>query len=331
MTRKQEFEKLVKGERMQKTLFSPILMHFAARHIGKTYGAFASDHNVLVEANCKVLEDFDMDMVSLISDPYREASAFGAEIRFMDEEVPRCLTQVIQDDEDIEKLEIPDVYAHERTRDRILGAEAYTSILKGKVPVIGWIEGPLAEACNLMGITEMLMHLMMNEDASEQLLDKCLAMGKSFAKAQIEAGCHIIGMGDAVCSQIDADTYNRFVKDRHAEIIRYIHNLGARVKLHICGNITHLLPSLKDIHADIVDLDWQVDMAAAREVLGAQTILCGNINPVVIQDRSPDEVFVLTKKLVEQQKGQRFILSGGCEITVNTPPANLLAMRKASL
>ncbi len=330
MTKKQLFDSLVRGEQQHTTPFSPILMHFAARHIGKTYGAFASDHNVLVEANIKAMEDFDMDMVSLISDPYREASAFGAEIEFRDEEVPRCLTQVIKKAEEIEKLVIPDVYTSKRTLDRIQGAEAYSRILKGKVPVIGWIEGPLAEACNLMGITEMLMHLMMDEQSSEMLLDKCLEMGKSFAKAQIDAGCHIIVMGDAVCSQIDSVTYDRFVRERHTEIIQHIHDLGGLVKLHVCGNITHLLPSLKAINADIVDIDWQVDLDNARKKLGPGTILCGNINPVVIQDKSAEEVYALSKDLVEKQKGQRYILSGGCEVTVNTPAENLLAMRKAS-
>jgi hypothetical protein len=32
---------------------------------------------------------------------------------------------------------------------------------------------------------------------------------KNFAKAQIEAGCDLIGIGDAICSQIDSDTYDR--------------------------------------------------------------------------------------------------------------------------
>jgi len=49
MTKMQLFERLRKGENSGKTLFSPILMHFAARHIGKTYGEFASDHKVLYE------------------------------------------------------------------------------------------------------------------------------------------------------------------------------------------------------------------------------------------------------------------------------------------
>jgi MtaA/CmuA family methyltransferase len=330
MTKMQLFERLRKGEPTSITPFSPILMHFAARHIGKTYGEFAADHKVLVEANLKALEDFDIDMVSLISDPYRETAAFGAGIEFIPEGVPRCLNNVIQTAADIEKLQIPDVYQHERTLDRIRGAEAYRRALNDEVPVIGWIEGPLAEACDLAGVSEMLMMLMMDPDASELLMDKCVEMAKNFARAQLEAGCHIIGMGDAVCSQIDSGTYESYVRDRHKEIIEYIHRLGGLVKLHICGNITHLLPAIHEVNADIVDLDWQVDFSEARSILGNETILCGNINPVTIQDLPAEKVFEQCRDLVLNQKDQRFILSAGCEITVNTPAENLMAMRNAS-
>ncbi len=59
----------------------PILMQFAAEWIGSNYGAFASDFRVLVEANCRCAAEFGFDQLSAISDPYRETSAFGAEIQ----------------------------------------------------------------------------------------------------------------------------------------------------------------------------------------------------------------------------------------------------------
>jgi len=85
---------------------------------------------------------------------------------------------------------------------------------------------PLAEACDLAGVENMMLQLMIDPDFVNRLMDKCMITAKAFAKAQIEAGCEIIGMGDAVCSQIDLDTYNFFVRDRHQEKIDYIHGTG---------------------------------------------------------------------------------------------------------
>lgn len=315
---------------MPYTLFRPILMHFAARYSGNTYAELASDHRVLVDANIRCMENFELDMVGLISDPYRETSAFGAKLEYIAEGVPKCLDTIVKSIEDVRALKNPDVYKAERTLDRIKGAERYQLLLKGEVPVIGWVEGPLAEACDLAGISEMLMYLMMDVDFCNLLMDKCVVTAKAFAKAQIEAGCQIIGMGDAICSQIDRTTYDTFVKNRHREIVDYIHEQGAKVKLHICGDINHLLPSIKEINPDIIDLDWQVDLEEAYRLFGDAIIRCGNINPVDIQDKTAEELYRISKAIVMQEQGRPFILSGGCEITVNTPHANLKAMRAAS-
>jgi MtaA/CmuA family methyltransferase len=331
MTKKLLYKSLLKGEKpADRVFFRPILMHFAARFNNTTYGQFASDYKTLVESNIRAMEYFDTDMVSLISDPYRETSAFGARIEYVDEGVPRCLNHVVDSLNDVRNLPDPDVYKCERTLDRIKGAEYFQQLLKGTVPVSGWVEGPLAEACDLAGVNEMLIWLMTDPDLVNLLMDKCMITAKKFAKAQVDAGCDLIGIGDAICSQIDPFTYDQFVKQRHAELISFIHECGASVKLHICGDTSHLLESYRALNADIIDLDWQVDIGHAREILGPGVVIGGNINPVLVQNNSENEVFALSKGLVDRYKDQKYLLAAGCEITVLTPHENLMAMRKAS-
>jgi MtaA/CmuA family methyltransferase len=332
MDKQQLFQDLLKGKReKERIFFRPILMHFAARFNNTTYGKFASDYKTLVESNIRAMEFFDTDMVSLISDPFRETAAFGARVVYIDEGVPRCLDHIINTYEDVKNLKKPDVYKCERTFDRIKGAEYYQQLLRGSVPVSGWIEGPLAEACDLTGVSEMFLKLMTDPDFSNLLMDKCMITAREFAKAQIEAGCDLIGMGDSICSQIDKDTYDQYVKQKHIELIAFIHDCGAAVKLHICGDITHLLESLRELNTDIIDIDWQVDLDLARQILGNEVVLGGNINPVLIQDKSEDEVYTLSKALVDKYGDQKYLHAAGCEITVLTPHQNLMAMRKASL
>ena len=314
------------------TPFYPILMHFAARYSGYTYGEFASDFKALVESNLRCREAFGMDAVGLISDPYRETAAFGAKVSFPDEQVPRCMETLVNSIEDIALLKNPDVYKKERTLDRIKAGEALRKQVGPDVPVIGWVEGPLAESCDLAGVNEVLLKIFMEPDFVKRLTEKIMPTAKDFARAQVEAGCDIIGVGDAICSQIDVENYREFVKEKHQELFEYIHSLGAKVKLHICGNITHLLDDIREVKPDIVDLDWMVDMDHARDKLGGDIIRCGNLDPVsVIQDLSPQEIGDETKQLCQNEEGRPFIFSGGCEITVNTPVENLKAMRLASL
>jgi MtaA/CmuA family methyltransferase len=332
MTKKQRLEELfLTGKNKDGFLFRPILMHFAARYIGKSYREFASDHKVLVEANLRCLEDFDIDAVGLISDPYRETSAFGARVTFPEEGVPQCLEPLVNTYDDVKDLKNPDVHKSERTLDRINGAKLLAREVGGNVPIIGWVEGPLAEACDLASVNEMLLKLMIEPDFVKLVTDKALVTAKDFAKAQIEAGCDIIGIGDAICSQISSEDYREFIKEKHHELISYIQSLGARVKLHICGNITHLLSDIREVGPDIVDLDSMVDMDEAHQLLGGEIVRCGNLNPVsVIQQKTPEEISREVKALCDKEKERKFILSGGCEITVQTPPENLMAMRRAS-
>jgi uroporphyrinogen-III decarboxylase len=97
MTKTQLFDLLCKGKNPNgRVLFRPILMHFAARFSGKTYGEFASNYKTLVDSNIRAMDHFDLDMVGLISDPYRETSAFGAKVTFPDEAVPVCKEIIIK-------------------------------------------------------------------------------------------------------------------------------------------------------------------------------------------------------------------------------------------
>ena len=331
MNKREQFDNLMRHKHAEEGYiqFSPLLMHFAARFAGKTYAEFASDQRVLVEANLKCLDYFDLDSVGLISDPYRETSAFGARIEYVTEGVPRCAEPIISTIDDVNALKNPDLHTTGRTLDRIIATRGLYKATGGRVSIIGWIEGPLAEACNLTGVSEMLLQLMIDPDFTRKLLEKTTITAKEFAKAQIEEGCNIIGMGDAICSQISSDDYKTYVKHLHIEIIDYIHSLGANVKLHICGDIRHLLSDIKDISPDIVDVDWMVDMDMAHDILGENILRCGNIDPVFIQNNDKMVITEKVRQLIEKEKGRGFILSGGCEITVDTPHVNLLAMRNA--
>lgn len=332
MTRSAEIIRNIKEKSERGTpFFRPILMQFAAHQIGKTYREFYLDHKTLVAANLACLEKFGMDAVGLISDPAREAEAFGARFKYPEEGVPHCIDYPLKTIDDVQSLENPDVLAAERTRDRIAGAALFRERLGDEVPIIGWIEGPLAEACDLVGVADMLLKLVLEPEFCRRLLAKMMPTAKAFAQAQIEAGCDIIGMGDAICSQISPQMYVQYVQNLHREIIDFIHDQGALVKVHICGSISHLLPYLREVNPDIVDVDWMVDMDEAYEILGPDIIRAGNLDPVsVVEQRSAKEVYDRTAELVERERGRPFILSAGCEITPLTPPENLRAMREAA-
>lgn len=310
--------------------FHPILMMNAAHHFGKTYSEFMLDHRILVDANMKCLEMYGHDAVSVISDPYRETSAFGAKITFDGNNSPKA-EKIIFNAEDVDRLVNPDVYKCERTLDRINGVKYFRELLGDKFPVIGWLEGPLAEAADLCGVSEALMNMMIEPEMLKSLMQKCLVTAKDFALAQIEAGANIIGVGDAVCSQISEDMYDEFCFHLHKELFEFIHEKGAIIKLHICGNITHLLPSLSKIDIDILDIDWMVDPVTAHDIMGKEVMICGNIDPVsVILNGDKKMIKEAYDRIYESIPRENWIMMAGCEIPTATPVENVAYMRELS-
>lgn len=311
--------------------FHPILMMHAATLYGKTYTEFMQDYRILVESNMELLEMYDHDAVSVISDPYREASAFGAKITFDGDSSPKA-DKLITCMEDVEKLEIPDVYACERTLDRINAVKLFREKLGNPFPVIGWIEGPIAEAADLCGVSETMMNMVMEPDMVKALMQKCLQMGKKFALAQIEAGANIIGVGDALCSQISEEMYDEFLLPLHKELFAFIHQHGAVVKLHICGNTTHILPSVALTDVDIVDIDWMVDIAEAHRILGDEIVVCGNLDPVsVVMDGTTEFINNKYEEVKSVIPRENWIMMAGCEIPRSTPIGNMKYLREISM
>ena len=311
--------------------FHPILMMYASKNFGKTYTDFMTDYRVLVEANMRCLEMHDHDAVSVISDPYRETSAFGAKITFNGDQSPKA-EKLINCPADVTKLINPDVFACERTLDRIKGVAYYRELLGKNFPIIGWIEGPLAETADLSGVSETMMNMFMEPEMVKDIEKICLITAKDFATAQINAGANIMGVGDAVCSQISLELYDEFCLPLHKELFEFIRSQGALVKLHICGNITHLLPSLSKLEIDILDIDWMVDITEAHKIMGPEVMICGNLDPVsVIMEGS--EKLIKEKYLETESKITRenWIMMGGCEIPPSTPVENMNFLRKISL
>lgn len=330
MNAKDRLIALKNGDRRAGCLFFPVVMHFAARIAGQRYGEFASDYRQMVRANIACVEQFGMDYVTVMSDPYRETSAFGGIVSYPEDAVPRCTTQVINTIEELDLLRVPQLDA-ERIQNCLESVREYKRQLGETVPVVGWVEGPLAEACDIIGMEQMMLNTCIQPEFAELLMRKCVDFAKQFAGAQIAAGADIIGIGEAVCSQISADQYAEMVFSLDKELIDFIHSRGALVKLHICGNITHLLPLIREAGPDIVDIDSMVDMEEAFRLLGDQIIRCGNIDPVkMAREMNPEQLYDLSKELIRRELGRPFILSAGCEIPVGTPMANVLAMKRAA-
>jgi MtaA/CmuA family methyltransferase len=306
-----------------------IFMTMAAHFIGQPLSVYYQDHRVLVAANMAVLEEFDLDIVQAISDPYRETADFGAEIEFPDDDLPLCRQPLLGDRDEIDRLNAPEPSEGRRMTDRLDAIRAFRDQVGGQVPIMGWVEGALAQAANLRGVMDLMKDLVRDPGWAEELLEICVELEITFAQAQIEAGADIIGLGDAVSSLISPEMYRRFALPYEQRIFTAVHEMGALGRLHICGNTTHILDGMVWSGADIIDLDWMVDMRSAAERYGDKVSFCGNFDPVTVMlQGTPEQVYYAAQTCM-RDGGPRSFSAAGCEIPDGTRPANLCAQSQA--
>lgn len=304
---------------------TPILMQYAAEFIGTDYARFASDYRVLVKANEECAEAFGFDQLSCISDPYRETHGFGSRIEYVPDGPPRS-THPLQDTKDLSVLLTPNPLLSERMKDRVDAAKLFKKRSGSEYSILGWIEGPAAEAADLRTPMNFLMDALDDETFACELMDLCVDVGIAFARAQVEAGVDTIGIGDAIASQLSPGLYERLVQPRQKRLVKAVQGMGAYAKLHICGNIAHLLPGIADLEVDILDVDHMVSLSAVRKTVGDRVAIAGNIDPVGAVQRGTPKSIMAAIRRAYAEAGTPYIVNAGCEIPAGTPPANLKAL-----
>lgn len=309
--------------------FMPIFMRFCARHTGTKYRDFILDPEEHCRSNITCASDFASDWVNVMSDPYGELEAYGAKIEYPEDSLPLDKIILYQDVKDLAKLPLLDIEAHSRLRGRLQELQIFRRELGDTQIICGWVEGPLAEYCDLRSLANACFDLYDHPDEMQAAMEIIHANAVNFATLQIEAGANMVGIGDSACSQIGPDFYRKYALPYEKKLVQHIHSLGALAKLHICGNTSEILPDMVSTGADIVDIDHLVpDMSPARELLAPNQALCGNLDPVsIMQDGNVEQIIAAAEK-AWQQAGGRLIFSGGCEITPDTPPENLHALAK---
>ena len=328
MTPYERVYKRLKGEPVDKIPNLNIIMTFAAKYIDVPYSKYVTDYKYLVEGNIKCCEEFDIDMVSAISDPCREGHDMGAEINIPYNGVPSFKGSLIDDYSKLNDLKVIEPSKGKRMNDRLKSIELFKKEVGGTYPILGWVEGAFAEACDLRGMNETMLDIYENTNELLELLDICTEQAILFAEEQIRAGADFIGIGDAAASLIGPSNYRKFALPYEKRIIKAIHDLDAQVKLHICGNINTLLEILPETNAEIIDLDWMVDFEKAVKVFKGKASANGNFDPVgILMQGTPQKVTESVKECIDKGDETTFI-AAGCEVPAGTPYENMYAVNK---
>ncbi|BCJ86888.1 uroporphyrinogen decarboxylase [Effusibacillus dendaii] len=277
---------------------------------------------VCAEVTLLPIQQLNVDAAILFSDIMIPVKAMGVDVDIKGGYGP-VIANPIQHTSDVEKLRDIDPEGDlPKTLEtiRILRREL-------NVPLIGFAGAPFTLASYMIEggpsknyhKTKQMMYAA--PDVWNALMDKLGRMIVTYMKGQVAAGAQAIQVFDSWIGSLSPIDYRQYVWPTMRRIFEELRGIGAPV-IYFGINTGELLSVWKELPIDVIGVDWRVPLDAARNRVGFDFALQGNLDPAVLM--APQQVVEQKAKEVldlgMQQAGYIFNLGHGVfpEVKVET-------------
>jgi MtaA/CmuA family methyltransferase len=258
-------------------------------------------------------------------DLYVEAEALGAEIDYRRNahyEFPTIKRAVFQSAKEIQ-IEGLDLLKRGRLS---LVCDAIR-ILKediGHQAVIGaWLPGPFTLMTLLVEPAVLFVEMKRQPETVHNSLEQLSALLSQVGQAYHSAGADFLTVHDMGGSPafIGPARFEQFVLPALKDLIA---GLPRPRVCSICGNTNASMPLIAEIGAEAISVDQTNDLAASRAVLGAKTLLFGNIDPVATL--SLGSVSDVREAVARSRQAGADAVWPGCDLVLQSPLENIRAL-----
>ncbi len=284
------------------------------------------------EVTLQPVERFDFDAAILFSDILTIPDAMGLGLYFSEGEGPK-FERPVRTRADIEKLPIPDP-----ATDLRYVPDAVSLIrkeLNGRVPLIGFSGSPwtlatyMVEGGSSKSFQTVKAMLFEQPELMHQMLDKLARSVAAYLNAQIEAGVQAIMLFDTWGGVLSTEDYRDFSLN-YARQVRALLNTerdGQHIPTVLFSKGGGLwLEMMADAGYDALGLDWQTDIAQARQRVGDKVALQGNLDPIALY-ANPEVIRQKVGTILEKYgSGSGHVFNLGHGILPDANPEHVKAM-----
>ncbi len=313
------------------------IMRQAGRYLPE-YQAIRARHSFLeicktpaiaAEVSLQPFRTLGVDAIIVFSDILIVAEAMGLPLDVPDS--GPVLSNPVRDVAAVRKLRDFDP-----ARDTSFVADAIREICRAAgpdVPVIGFAAAPWTLACYMIegrtrGDISMALAMLRTEPLIvRELLERIARATAAYLKSQIEAGAAVVQLFDTWAGELSSAEYDAFELPAIQMIFEALGAVGVPKILFTRGSAAHL-ESMAKSGADVLSVDWNTDLAAARATLGRRVALQGNVNPAVLLGPEAG-IRLAARGAIEKTGGLGHILSLGHGILPDTPVKNARAFVEA--
>jgi len=270
-----------------------------------------------------------VDAAILFSDILIPVEAMGMRLEFSDRRGP-VLSEPVRNKSVIDRLTIPD------TEDSMPFILETIRILRSSldVPLIGFSGAPFTLATYMIegGGAKNFLHtkrMMFQHPGSFHLLmDKVTMTVITYLTSQIRAGVQAVQIFDTWAGALSPEDYREFALPYVKRTISDVRKEGVPI-IYFVNECAGLLKDIRKTGADVIGIDWRVDLHDAIKGLGKRFSVQGNLDPCALflpKERMEDKVKAILYK-GEFARGHIFNLGHG--ILPDTPVDNAIAMVEA--
>lgn len=311
--------------------FIPVLSFPIAKKLGHSVGEFVKSADLQAETMAWIAHNTPVDVVLGPMDLSVEAEAFGATVRFGEDEVPAVTGQLVDDEDAVAELAVPPPDAGRCSM--TVSAVAKVKAMDVGKPVFGGMIGPFSLAGRLTDVNEMMFLLVDEPETVHALLEKTTAFLISYAKAFKAAGADGVFMAEPLAGVISPAALEEFSAPYVRRIVEAVQEEAFPLYYHNCGNsVVKAADAIFAQGAAGCHFGNAIDLSEMLAKAPAQTIVMGNVDPVsVLAQGTPETIREAVGALVAKCGSYpNYVLSSGCDIPATTPWENLEAFFEAA-
>lgn len=261
------------------------------------------------EVSIQPVDHLGVDAAIIFSDILVIPEAMGLPYQMIEKQGP-WFENTIKTASDVERMIVAEADGVRYTIDAISMTKKE---LDGRVPLIGFAGAPwtifsyMIEGSGSKTFSKAKKFLYTEPELSHKLLEKITLSTINYLKGQIGAGADLVQIFDSWAGILSPEQYKEFSLRYIAQICDAINEVPVTV---FAKGAYFVRQELGELNCETIGLDWNMDIAESRQLIGSNKTLQGNLDPCLLYS-SDDVIVSKTKKMLEAFGPQRHIANLG--------------------
>ncbi|MHB8853935.1 MAG: uroporphyrinogen decarboxylase [Ignavibacteriaceae bacterium] len=236
------------------------------------------------EVTIQPVDVIGVDAAIIFSDILVVPQAMGMEFQMIESKGP-VFPHPIRNEEDARNLK--DINPAKDLKYVLDAVSLAKKELNGRVPLIGFAGSPwtlltyMVEGKGSKNFSYVKKMVYNNPQLAHRVLDKLAVAVAKYLSAKIDAGANAVQIFDTWGGILSPSDFEEFS-------LRYISKVISEIKRNrepvivFSKGVHHSLDKLSNTGADVIGLDWTMNLGEVRKKIGGKVALQGNLDPTVL-------------------------------------------------